>query len=139
MRKGTPNFFLTAFSFKFQNLFHSHIRGSFQSFPHGTFRYRLIKLYLSLESGLPFFKQNFTCFVLLISFNVLRFLYNFDNCFFISFHIIMFSAFFVFATPLLTKSLLIFFPFATEMFHFAKFFFFFIRVLCSYFVFIDSL
>ena len=85
MQKGTPNLFLTAFLFKFQDLFHSLIWGSFQSFPHGTLHYRLIKLYLSLESGLPFFKQNFTGFVLLFFFALLRYntsLFNFSFYFF---------------------------------------------------------
>lgn len=56
-----------------------------------------------------------------------------------------FSAFFAFATPLLTKSCLISFPFVTEMFHFTKFWYLrlisllintvLFRELCSSFVF----
>jgi len=53
---------LTAHLFKFHTLFHSLSKGSFQTFPHGTLRYRLVKRYLSLEGGPPFFKQPFRRF-----------------------------------------------------------------------------
>ena len=116
------------------------MRGSFQSFPHGTLHYRSIKSYLSLEGGPPLFKQNFSGSVLLF----FIFYFDFDTSFlylnnlfyycftFLSFYKNIFLASFAFATPLLTKSLLIYFPLALEMFHFARFFFFLLRALYSF-------
>jgi len=95
--------------------------GFFSFFPHGTLHYRSIRFYLSLEGGPPFFKQSFTCSVLL-------FFYIFDFCIrlfqlFLCFQKYFFD-FFYFRSPLLIKSLLFSFPLVTEMFHFTRFSFF---------------
>ena len=41
------------------------LSGCFSSFPHGTGSLSVIKEYLGLGSGLPMFRQNFTCSALL--------------------------------------------------------------------------
>ena len=65
---------------QFQILF--HLPTLFSPFPHGTFlHYRWIKI-LGLEDGSPFFKQNFTGFVLLLflrSYNKIIITYNTFN------------------------------------------------------------
>jgi len=64
--------FNCSINIQFQILF--HLPSLFSPFPHGTFlHYRWIKI-LELEDGSPFFKQNFTSFVLLFFF----FLYKFN-------------------------------------------------------------
>jgi len=76
MQKVRQLFDWLLFISKFQVLFHSSFKGSFQNFLHSTLRYRLFLLYLSLESGLPFFKLNFSCSVLLFFifyFNFIRY------------------------------------------------------------------
>jgi len=58
--------FITAFkvcNFKFFSL---PSKGFFSPFPHGTRSLSVKNKFLALEGGTPFFKQNFTCFVLLI-------------------------------------------------------------------------
>jgi len=95
--------------------------GFFSKFPHGTFHYRLVILYLSLEGGPSHFKQNSACSVLLIKifpFPQIHYLYG---LLFSVYYIEYFRGFFCFRSPLLTKSLLFSFPLGTEMFHFPRF------------------
>ena len=98
---------------QFQILF--HLPSLFSPFPHGTFlHYRWIKI-LELEDGSPLFKQNFTGFVLLFNIFVINLIYRIFTLYYTGIpplfkkFIIKIQILFHFHSPLLTKSLLIFF------------------------------
>jgi len=52
--------------------FHSSYRFFFHTFPHGTSSLSVFNAYLPLDGGPPLFKENFTCFLLLIFLNNLH-------------------------------------------------------------------
>jgi len=102
---------------------------NFSPFLHSTFLYRSRKIYLIFDGGPPIFEQSSTCFILLILFFYLishRAITPSMALFYIRFFITnkRILGLICFRSPLLTESLLIFFPLVTKMFQFTKFFFF---------------
>ena len=66
--KGTPSLHkeaLTACRHSVSDTISFPLSGCFSPFPHGTSSLSVIKEYLGLGSGLPIFRQNFTCSALL--------------------------------------------------------------------------
>ena len=66
--KGMPSLLkeaLTACRHSVSDTISFPLSGCFSSFPHGTGSLSVIKEYLGLGSGLPIFRQNFTCSALL--------------------------------------------------------------------------
>lgn len=122
---------------QFQILF--HLPTLFSPFPHGTFlHYRWIKIF-RIRRWFSFFQTKFHrfCFTLFIFF--INLIYRTFTLFYIGIPPLFkkfIKKFFLFHvhSPLLTKSLLIFFILATKMFQFTKFliYYFFIVKIVSF-------
>lgn len=112
---------------QFQILF--HLPTLFSPFPHGTFlHYRWIKIF-RIRRWFSFFQTKFHkfCFTFFLFINLIYriftlFYIGFPPLFKRFFYINKFKILFHVHSPLLTKSLLIFFLLATKMFQFTKFF-----------------
>ena len=64
------------------------LSGCFSPFPHGTSSLSVIKEYLGLGSGLPIFRQNFTCSALLEN-NIIFYLYGTITHYGLTFQIVL--------------------------------------------------
>ena len=98
------------------------LSGCFSPFPHGTCSLSVIKEYLGLGSGLPIFRQNFTCSALLEN-KITFYLYGTITHYGLTFQIILVIINLLLGLVRVRSSLLteyISFPLATKIFQFTR-------------------